>query len=49
MSLAWSRMYFTAALAASRPSVKEPEENACGVPPRASPAPNRPSTVIMRL
>jgi hypothetical protein len=41
--------YFTAALAAMRPSVKEPDENLWAVPPMVSPAPNRPSTVIMRL
>ena len=31
------------------PEKKEPEEKAWGVPPTASPAPNRPSTVVMRL
>ena len=31
-----------AAFAARRPSVNEPDEKACGVPPTASPAPNRP-------
>ena len=40
---------YMAAFAARRPSVNEPDEKACGVPPTASPAPNRPSTVVMRL
>jgi hypothetical protein len=44
-----SSMYLQAAFAARRPSVNEPDENACGVPPTASPAPNRPSIVVMRL
>jgi succinate dehydrogenase/fumarate reductase flavoprotein subunit len=42
-------IYLQAAFADKRPSVNEPDENACGVPPTASPAPNKPSTVIMRL
>ena len=41
--------YLTAAFAAMRPSVNEPEENLCALPPMVSPAPNSPSTVIMRL
>jgi hypothetical protein len=44
-----SSMYLQAAFAARRPSVNEPDEKACGVPPTASPAPNRPSIVVMRL
>ncbi len=44
-----SSMYLHAAFAARRPSVNEPDENACGVPPTASPAPNRPSTDVIRL
>ena len=41
--------YLTAALPAIRPSVKEPDENLCAVPPIVSPAPKSPSTVIIRL
>jgi hypothetical protein len=44
-----SSMYWQAAFAARRPSVNEPDEKACGVPPTASPAPKRPSIVVMRL
>jgi hypothetical protein len=40
---------FSAAFAAIRPSVNEPDENLWAVPPMVSPAPKRPSTVIMRL
>ena len=39
----------TAAFAARRPSVKEPEENLWALPPTVSPAPKSPSTVNIRL
>ena len=36
-------MYLTAALAANLPSVNDPDENLCALPPTVSPAPNNPS------
>ena len=39
----------TAAFAANLPSVKEPDENLCALPPTVSPAPNKPSTDIILL
>src|SRR5579875_262331 len=42
-------MYFTAAFAASLPSVKEPDENLWAEPPIVSPAPNSPLTVVILL
>ena len=44
-----SSIYLTAALAANLPSVKEPDENLWALPPTVSPAPNKPSTVVILL
>ena len=39
-------MYLTAAFAANLPSVKDPDENLCALPPTVSPAPNNPSIAV---
>src|SRR5437870_5675446 len=45
----WRASRLTAALPAIRPSVNDPDENLWALPPMVSPAPKRPSTVIIRL